>query len=318
MNKILASTFFILCSFNALSKDGHFVEFVGSSGQINWTNASVSAIGYGIASTDAKPNIAPFLACRAAIVDAQRNLLESFQGVRVTTTTLVSNYMLTSDVIKSSVEGTIKGAVIKSRKNRIDGSCKVELQAPLRGKASQSIYQDLYPEELSTSILNNLWSSWMSTAHAATMTTANSQLVSEKIAALDKRIGLLEKQLKTSKVNEVQVNDISGIVIDVRGTRFIPSLTPKIRRANGDILYPSRDNTQDIIHNGQLVSLFSNDVNFAMEHPLIGESPLLIKANKTWKEHATEISLSDQNSNKLAYLISQGMLRNISVIIVLE
>ncbi|MBL4940225.1 MAG: hypothetical protein JKY81_01030 [Colwellia sp.] len=317
MNKTLTASLFILCSLNVLAKDGHLTEFVGTSGQINWTDASVSAIGYGVAPPDKNPNVAPFLACRAAIVDAQRNLLESFQGVRVTTTTLVSNYMLTSDVIKSSVEGTIKGAIIKSRNNRLDGSCKIELQAPLRGKTSKSIYQNLYSEELSTSLLNSFWSNWISTAHAATLNTSNTQQVVEKIAELDKRISVLEKHLTTNKVNEIQLNDISGIVIDVRGTHFMPSLTPKIRKANGDILYPSRDNTQDIINNGQLVSLFSNNINFAMEHPLIGEYPLLIKANKTWQDQATEISLSEKNSNKLAHFIKKGLLRNISVIIVL-
>lgn len=317
MNKILTSIILILSSLNVQAKDGYFTELVGSNGKINWTDASVSAIGYGIASPDKKPNVAPYLACRAAIVDAQRNLLEAFQGVRVTTTTLVSNYMLTSDEIKSSVEGTIKGAIIKSRNNRIDGSCKVELQAPLRGKASKSIYQDVYQKELSTNLIDNFFSSWLRSAHAATLNNSSNQQVIERINALDKRIGELESNLKTNKPVEININDISGIVIDVRGTQFIPSLTPKIRRDNGDILYPSHDNTQDIIHNGQLVSLFSNDVDFAMEHPLIGDTPLLIKANKTWPEQLTEISLSEQNSKKIAQLISKGLLQNIGVIIVL-
>jgi hypothetical protein len=289
-----------------------------TTGKINWTKATVSAIGYGIAGEGKKANIAPYLACRAAKVDAQRNLLESYQGVRVTATTLVSNYMLTSDEVKSTVEGTVKGAIIKSRDNRIDGSCKVVLEAPLRGKISKSIYQDLYQEEeVSASILPNLWSLWISSAHAATYPTVSNQQISDQLSQLSKRISVLEKGVKPNTLNNVKTHDISGIIIDVRGTNFTPSLNPKIRKASGDILYPSEKDTQGIIDNGQLVSLFSNDVTFAMDHPMVGDTPLLIKAKNTWKNKHTEIALADKDAQKVTYLINKNLLKNIGVIIVL-
>jgi len=318
MNKFLSITIISLCSLTAMAKDGQFVELVGTTGEVNWTKATVSAIGYGIAGEGKKANIAPYLACRAAKVDAQRNLLESYQGVRVTATTLVSNYMLTSDEIKSSVEGTVKGAIIKSRTNRLDGSCKVVLQAALRGKISKSIYQDLYQKEVSASIFPSLWSSWISTAHAATYPTATNQQISEHLSQLDKRISDLEQGVKSRTVNNVKTHDISGIIIDVRGTDFTPSLNPKIRKASGDILYPNKSETQEIIDNGQLVSLFSNDINFAMDHPMVGDTPLLIKAKKTWKNQKTEIALSDNDAQKITYLVDRDLLKNIGVIIVLE
>jgi hypothetical protein len=300
-----------------VANNGHFIELVGTTGEINWTKATVSAIGYGIAGEGKKANIAPYLACRAAKVDAQRNLLESYQGVRVTATTVVSNYMLTSDKVKSSVEGTVKGAIIISRKNRIDGSCKVVLQAPLKGEISKSIYQNLYQQKLSASIFLNLWSSWISTAHAGTYPTVSNQQISNQLSKLDKRISALEKGVKTNYDNDVKTHDISGIILDVRGTNFIPSLNPKIRKASGDILYPNKSDAQDIIDNGQLVSLFSNDVNFAMDHPMIGDTPLLIKAKKTWKNKHTDIALSDKDAQKITFLIKKNLLKNIGVIIIL-
>ena len=317
MNKSLSIIIITLCSLTANAEDGQYTELVGNTGEINWTKATVSAIGYGIAGKGKKANIAPYLACRAAKVDAQRNLLESYQGVRVTATPLVSNYMLSSDEVKSSVEGTVKGAITKSRDNRIDGSCKVVLEAPLRGKISKSIYQDLYQEEVSASILPNLWSLWISSAHAATYPTESNQQISDKLNILDKRISALEKGVKTSTLNDVKTHDISGIIIDVRGTNFTPSLNPKIRKASGDILYPSQKDTQGIIDNGQLVSLFSNDVTFAMDHPMVGDTPLLIKAKNTWKNTNTEIALADKDAQKITYLINKNLLKNIGVIIVL-
>ena len=317
MNKPLSIIIITLFSLTASAENGQYTELVGTTGEINWTKATVSAIGYGIAGEGKKANIAPYLACRAAKVDAQRNLLESYQGVRVTATTLVSNYMLTSDEIKSTVEGTVKGAIIKSRDNRIDGSCKVVLEAPLRGKISKSIYQDLYQEEVSASILPNLWSLWISTAHAATYPTVSNQQISDQLSQLNKRISALEKGVKPKNINNVKTHDISGIIIDVRGTNFTPSLNPKIRKADGDVLYPNKGNTQDIIDNGQLVSLFSNDVTFAMDHPMIGDTPLLIKAKNTWKNLHTEIALADNDAKKLTYLINKNLLKDIGVIIVL-
>lgn len=317
MNKPLSIIIITLFSLTASAENGQYTELVGTTGEINWTKATVSAIGYGIAGEGKKANIAPYLACRAAKVDAQRNLLESYKGVRVTATTLVSNYMLTSDEIKSTVEGTVKGAIIKSRDNRIDGSCKVVLEAPLRGKISKSIYQDLYQEEVSASILPNLWSLWISTAHAATYPTVSNQQISDQLSQLNKRISALEKGVKPKNINNVKTHDISGIIIDVRGTNFTPSLNPKIRKADGDVLYPNKGNTQDIIDNGQLVSLFSNDVTFAMDHPMIGDTPLLIKAKNTWKNLHTEIALADNDAKKLTYLINKNLLKDIGVIIVL-
>jgi hypothetical protein len=317
MNKFLSSIIITFCSLTAMANNGEFTELVGTNGKINWTKATVSAIGYGIAAEGKKANIAPYLACRAAKVDAQRNLLESYQGVRVTATTLVSNYMLSSDEIKSTVEGTVKGAIIKSRDNRIDGSCKIVLQASLRGEISKSIYQDLYQEELSASIIPSSWSFWMSSAHAATYPTVSNQQISDQLSQLNSRISALEQGVKPKRIDDVKNNEISGIIIDVRGTNFTPSLNPKIRKTSGEILYPNKNETKGIIDNGQLVSLFSNDVSFAMDHPTVGDTPLLIKAKNTWKNQQTEIALSDKDAKKLSYLIDKKRLKNIGFIIIL-
>jgi len=311
----------LFCCFinNALAEDGHYTQFVGASGVIDWTKASVEAIGYGVAPAGKNPKVAPLLACRAAIVDAQRNLLESFQGVRVTSTTLVSNYSLTSDIVKSSVEGTVQGALIKSRVNRADGSCKVMLQAPLKGKISKSIYTDLHKKVNSAFNLKDLFSSFISSAHASQVNDYSKEL-ENKINKLTKRITDIEALLNNKvKLNNKQtVSEITGIVIDVRGSNFIPSLDPKIRASSGDVLYPNKENVSAIIDSGQLVSLFASQVDFAMDHPIVGNTPLLIKANKTWDKNNTEITVNNLDSQKLIYLTKNKNLKNTGVIIVLD
>lgn len=310
-----------ICCFvnNVAAKDGSYSEFVGASGVIDWTKASVEAIGYGVAPAGKNPKVAPLLACRAAIVDAQRNLLESFQGVRVNSTTLVSNYSLTSDIVKSSVEGTVQGALIKSRVNRADGSCKVVLQAPLKGKISKSIYAELNNKQNSAFNIKMLFNGFMSSAYAS-QSNSSAQDLLKQIEILTKRVSDIEALLdeKPELKASQSINEISGIVIDVRGSDFIPSLDPKIRRSSGDILYPNEKNISEIIDSGQLVSLFASEVEFAMEHPIVGDSPLLIKANKIWNNNNSEIMLNNQDAQKLIYLTKNNMLKETGVIIVLD
>lgn len=320
MKSLLLTMIVILCTAGVQAeevKQGHFTESVGMSGSIDWTSALVSAFGYGVAPVGKNPKVAPLLACRAAIVDAQRNLLESFQGVRVTSTTLVSNYMLSSDQVKSSVEGTIQGARIKSKENRLDGSCKVQLQAPLRGRAANAIYSDIYQGDLSTFNLLQFFGNIIGTAHASNLAPKQSDIAS-KLEQLTQRVAELEKRIATNIPDVTQDIEITGVVIDVSGSQFIPSLDPKIRKASGDILYPTQKNATNIINNGQLVSLFATNVDFAMEHPMVGASPLLLKARQTWKSNLTEILLSGSDADRMAYLVEHELLENTNVIIVLD
>ena len=92
----------------------------------------------------------------------------------------------------------------------------------------------------------------------------------------------------------------------------------KSEEDNGNILYPNERNFNEIIDSGQLVSLFASEVEFAMEHPIVGDSPLLIKANKTWNNNNTEIMLNNQDAKKLIYLTKNNLLKDTGVIIVLD
>ncbi len=104
------------------------------SGAVNWTAERVTAVGIGFPPqgvTD--PARARVMADRAAYLIAVRNLLEVVKGVRVEATTVVENYMVKSDEVKTEVSGFVKGAQIIGRKNHPDGSVEVEVAVPLTG-----------------------------------------------------------------------------------------------------------------------------------------------------------------------------------------
>ena len=65
------------------SRADDYIEWIAANSGVNWTNGSAVAEGAGLAKPGTPPSLAKMMACRAALVDAQRNLLESLQGVRV-------------------------------------------------------------------------------------------------------------------------------------------------------------------------------------------------------------------------------------------
>ena len=122
-----------------------------------FTQGVVEAMGLGTVDSAkaANPVQARILAKRAAIVDAQRNLLESIEGVRVTSGTTVKDAQLESDVVANRVKGLLKGAfIIKEDIQSMEGTWLAEVtmgvcmnasveDCKARPKLSQILYDSL-------------------------------------------------------------------------------------------------------------------------------------------------------------------------------
>lgn len=89
---------------------GVMVVHAQPQADINWSSGYIIATGQGTAKTTESKGKARIKATIAAKVDAQRNLLEVIKGVRITSQTTVQDAMLVEDVIKSRVDGLLKGA----------------------------------------------------------------------------------------------------------------------------------------------------------------------------------------------------------------
>lgn len=113
---------------------------VGSSGKVDWTTGVITAVGIGAPPAQpANAAQARAMAERAAQVVAYRNLLESVKGVRVDSTTLVENFIVSSDVIKTEVNGMIQGAMIMDKKYMSDGSVEVTVGMRLTGALADAL-----------------------------------------------------------------------------------------------------------------------------------------------------------------------------------
>ncbi|WP_447972890.1 LPP20 family lipoprotein [Nitrospira sp. Kam-Ns4a] len=108
------------------------VEPVGS-GTINWSTGWVKATGLGAPPPNATPGQAKAMAERAAQAVALRNLLEVVKGVRVDSVSLVENFIVKSDVIRTQVSGFVRGAQVAKTDYQPDGAVEVTVKVPLYG-----------------------------------------------------------------------------------------------------------------------------------------------------------------------------------------
>lgn len=110
------------------------------NGEINWGEQVIRATGGGAPNPDA-PNVAAARlgAERAAKADALRNILETVQGVRIDSQTLVVNAMTQSDTIRTQVHGIVRGARVVNTRYLSDGAVEVTVEIPLAGPLTQAV-----------------------------------------------------------------------------------------------------------------------------------------------------------------------------------
>lgn len=131
-----------------------------------------------------------------------------------------------------------------------------------KDKISKSIYADLNNKQNSAFNIKMLFNGFMSSAYAS-QSNSSAQDLLKQIKILTKRVSDIEALLdeKPELKASQRISEISGIVIDVRVSDFILSLDPKIRRSNGDILYPNEKNINEMIASGQIESLLLQRLN---------------------------------------------------------
>jgi hypothetical protein len=109
------------------------------NGEIDWSEQVIRATGSGAPNPDA-PNIAAARlgAERAAKADALRNILEIIKGVRIDSETLVVNAMTQNDVIRTRVQGVVRGARTINTRYLSDGAVEVTVEIRMASAAAPS------------------------------------------------------------------------------------------------------------------------------------------------------------------------------------
>lgn len=118
-------------------------ESVTDAGYIDWSDQVVRAKG--IAVPGGVGGRAGQI--RAAELDALRQILETVKGMRLSSETLVENYMLTSDVVRTRVQGVARNFKrVGDPVYMDDGSIEVTVEMVLTG--SGHLYDAVLPQQM--------------------------------------------------------------------------------------------------------------------------------------------------------------------------
>lgn len=218
-----------------------------AKGSVNWdkgAESEVTAIGIGLPpdNAGARGNI---LARRAAIVDAQRNLVEMIKGVQIDSETVMENLSVTSDIVRSKVSGLVQGARIIDEGLNPDGSYFVKLRIPMYG-TQNSIASVALPE-----IRDNV-------------TPEPLPQVSDTI-------------IPKKEIQELKNAGYTGIVVNAATMGLQPTFSPVIYDVNGRVVYGIRNLDYDYAISKGMVA-YANTLENATHGNRAGNNPLVVKA----------------------------------------
>lgn len=223
------------------------VQMINKDAKIDWTLFQFRAVGIGIAPENATGGRAKAMAREAAITIAERNLLKVVQGVHITSETTVENLVLTNDIIKTNLEGVLKGAVVVQEVDLNDGSYKVVVAMPLLGEQGVAKAIDL-PKQVKE--------------------------------AAPKEVTLADLPAPTNLKG-----DFTGLLIDCRGLKVNPAMAPIVYGPDDEAIYPrSEVSIEDMIANGMVA--YYKSANDAIKAGRVGNRPLIIKASSIKKDGA--------------------------------
>ncbi len=242
-----------------------------ANGDINWTRGVVQAKGIGAPPEKyyGKPQARP-MALRAAKLDAMRNLLEATKGVRISSTTLVKDFAVTSDIIMSQIEGMVKGAQVVHQEYMSDGTVEVTMQMSLMGGFAQLIL----PMEIK-------------------------QVESIRPIPPVHKEPLPPIVKKPSAPAPKPVSEVfTGMVIDARGINARPAMAPKILNENNEEVYGSAYVSREFAVQ-QGMSGYAKDLTAAQSNPRVTNSPLTVKGLRTEGHGRSDIVISNADASKL-------------------
>ncbi|MDQ7799037.1 MAG: LPP20 family lipoprotein [Candidatus Edwardsbacteria bacterium] len=116
---------------------------VQGAGMVDWTTQAVKSTGIGAINPKLPPSAQRKNALRAAQLDAMRNMMETLNGVLLTSETTVENAMMSSDIIKTRVEGIVRNFRFTSKPRYMsDGSVEIDMEMLLNQKVGDALYPE--------------------------------------------------------------------------------------------------------------------------------------------------------------------------------
>ncbi len=308
------------------------VENVGQ-GNINWTSGVVFATGIGAPPASAvNPAQARAMALRAAQVVAYRNLLEIIKGVRVDSETVVENFMTTSDIIRTRVDGIVKGAMIVKTQYLSDGSVEVLVSMPMKGalldavvpesfgsaalppppmRPAPSIQPSSPPRQVPPPLVPDRRPEPPRGEPARPAPAAQQPDKKPEPPKVTPQQPQPEKKpeppvvVPDQSTTQFRGGKATGVIIDGRGLGLKPALLPKIVDPQGQEIYVGQVVTRtNAVEQG--VAGYAKDVNAASNNFRVTDNPAVIKGVRASGAARTDIMLSQTDAQMLRDLGKKG------------
>ncbi len=253
-----------------------------AQGDIDWERRIVSATGIGAPNPNA-PNMAVKRAgaINAAKMYAVRDLMATVKGMYLSSEQTAENYMMTSDVVKTQVEGIARAFQMVGEPQYFeDGSVQVTVEMSIDGKLS-----DLMMKE-------------------------------EKFG--DTTPLAQEATYKLSDIVPSKPDVYTGLIVDCTGIDLRPALSPKVFSRSGREVYGSANVNRDFAVQQGMMGYLKN-IDSARENARVTSNPFIVKAIEVKGTNKTDIVISDEDAAKIDELARNlNFLRECRVIAILK
>ncbi|NVM57859.1 MAG: hypothetical protein HWN51_07055, partial [Desulfobacterales bacterium] len=220
------------------------VEKMGTRGRINWSQGIIYAKGIGTAPEKFSQKAESGSSVRKAEVDAYSNLLETIKCVRIDSSSLVKDFVKKDDMVLAQLQGMVKGAQVVKREYLSNGTVGVTLALKVTGGFAQLVL----PEDIK---------------HVPEIKTIpRTQPKKEKH---EERPGRLMPAPATTVY--------TGLVLDARGLKGRPALSPRIMDENGQEVYGSAYVSREFAVQ-QGMAGYGKELKGAQNSPRVSNNPL--------------------------------------------
>jgi len=211
------------------------------------------------------------LAQRAAVADAYRQLAELINGVQVDSETLVKDYVVESDIVRTKVSALIKGARLGKPRYMSDGTVEIDVMMGVFGQNSLSSV--MIPEVIEKKEIKTM---------PYPQATPLPQATQEPAVTTNPSTG-----------------SYTGLIIDGRGLGLSPAMSPQILDAKGREIYiGDMPIDPDMVVNVGIVG-YADTMNAAKSNTRVGRNPLIIKAVKAGGRHKSDAVVSGAEGDNI-------------------
>ncbi|WP_419779219.1 hypothetical protein [Maridesulfovibrio sp.] len=270
-----------------------------------------------------------YRAKRAAEVVAQRRMLEIFQGLRLSGKTTVRDGMLTSERVRTTVQGTLRGAVPCGESfDRTEGYARVCLRLNLHGRDSvYSAFDEIILKEPEALKVRDI-PAFKPETLPEIVAPAVEQKKDEMVAKVEKtevpaETEKVEPPVQTTepaseKIQAAVATPVDGIIVDVRDFDFKPALVNRILTEKNEVLFdPSKVLNQVLIERG--CGGYTTDLQKAraLLESWGSKSPMVLKGKTVQNVTDAVVSVEDA-STVFAYDQKYNLLAQARVVFVLK